>query len=1009
MSIRQSLAHIAFVAVACLITVQQEDARAAMYWGGTIKGATYGETGDAPGNAAVLEAFERHAGKQVTFINTGQQWASFDRGTMQKVIEAGAIPLVTMGSSSVTLAEVVEGKQDAQIAAWARAAREWGYPFLFRPWWEVNGAWYAWGRSPDFIPAWRHFHDIVVREGANNVTWAWIVNSIWWDPLSDPTPYYPGDEYVDWVGMDAYNWGLNPLQADRWLTPQQTIEPTLEVLERIAPGKPVCICEDASTEIGGDKPSWIREMLSTYLPHHPDIKAYLWFNWNVAQGSGNWDWPIESSTASEQAFREGIQGNTYLSRLPSLSKLQKVPIPPASGLPEPLGQAPPSSLPPDGGWSETLDMTEAGADAREPAVAFGPGDEATVAWDRFDGTNYVVQARRAGPGGSYLGPVETLSSPGVDAFRPQVAVGPDGTATVAWVQYEGSESVIYARRIGPEGVAAPEVHRLSLPGQSANQVQVASRPDGGAVVVWERYSGYQTQVQSRVISPAGVPTPTPANLSDGAQNAVEPHVVVEPDDSSIVVWTRYDGNDQVVQGRRVGTTGAPDPTTFDLSESGENAIEPALAMGADGSATVVWQRSDGADTIVQSLTLAPDGAPMDEPVSLSETGEDAVEPEVAADPAGGASVVWQRRDGPGFVVEGRSLDTDGSPSTSVYAVSDTATEAREPRIAVGPDGRGVVAWSRAEGFDSIIEARALGPSGEPSGPPRQLSAPSVDAGGPVAAAGPRAAALVAWRWFDGAFDRVQASSLGKPELRLSPFGHDFGAAADDTPTPPTEQFRIADVGGAPLTVGSVRLAGADPGQFALEDGGSCTGATINPGANCTVNVTFVPSTPGGHAAELVVATNTGSGISRLSGVGESEPSGVGGSGSGQSPARSGEIERPTIVSSRFSFGRPRLDVANGTAILPVRFPGPGTLRFGGKGIVFFSPQSRHRPWIVGGAGTLLLRLGAAGSELRRLSRLGRTKVRTLITYAPAGGVPRTESTQVLLRKKQPSSGLGTGR
>jgi Glycosyl hydrolase family 26 len=307
-----------------------------MYWGGTIKGDVYGLPSEAPTSAAVLNRFEADAGKSITFVNTGQSWVTFNSTTMDAAIEAGAIPLVTMGlDSGVTLREVIEGKQDDRIRAWARTAREFGYPFLFRPWWEMNGDWYTWGRDPEFIAAWRHFHDLVVAEGATNVTWAWVVNTIWSDPASDPAPYYPGGAYVDWVGMDAYNWGRNEIQPDRWLTAEESIQPTLEVLEQVAPGKPVCICESASTEIGEgepdeDKALWIHEMLDEYLPSEPSIKAYLWFNWNVEGGKipgRRYDWPIESTPEAEAAFREGIQSDTFLSVLPPLTPLAKVPMP----------------------------------------------------------------------------------------------------------------------------------------------------------------------------------------------------------------------------------------------------------------------------------------------------------------------------------------------------------------------------------------------------------------------------------------------------------------------------------------------------------------------------------------------------------------------------------------------------------------------------------------------------------------------------------------------------------
>ena len=320
-----------------------------MYWGALVKGDVYEMPGEAPTSAAVLERFEHDAGKRITIVNSGQSWASFDRPTMEAAIEAGAIPLVTMGlAPEVSLEEIADGDQDEEILSWARAAKEFGYPFLFRPWWEMNGSWYSWGRNPHFVAAWRHFHDLVVAAGATNVTWAWVVNTIWEEGgqmQGDPAPYYPGAEYVDWVGVDAYNWGRNPLQPDRWVRAEESIQPTLDVLEEIAPGKPVCVCESASTEIGAgganeDKALWIHEMLGEYLPSRPQIKAYLWFNWNVEQGGygsggGHWDWPIESSPPAEAAFREGIQAETFLSVLPPLAPLAKVPMPVWPPAPQP--------------------------------------------------------------------------------------------------------------------------------------------------------------------------------------------------------------------------------------------------------------------------------------------------------------------------------------------------------------------------------------------------------------------------------------------------------------------------------------------------------------------------------------------------------------------------------------------------------------------------------------------------------------------------------------------------
>jgi hypothetical protein len=317
-----------FIAVAIFGSNAPSAGATTMYWGALAAGDVYGNHGAARWDPQVWDTFERNAGKEANIMHIGLGWGNFTDAAFETIRSRGAIPLVTMGLEGTTLADVAAGNQDGVIRAWAQKARAYRFPFLFRPWWEMNGDWYPWGRDPDFVAAWRHFHDLVVAEGATNVTWAWVVNGLWDDPLSDPTPYYPGDAYVDWVGLDSYNWGESPVQDDSWETPEEVLTPTIELLERIAPGKPICICEVASTEFGGDKSGWIRDLLAEYLPQHPEVKAFLWFNWNVEAPLGRFDWQIESSDLARHAFVRGIQRNpTYRSTLPPLTPLTKVPMP----------------------------------------------------------------------------------------------------------------------------------------------------------------------------------------------------------------------------------------------------------------------------------------------------------------------------------------------------------------------------------------------------------------------------------------------------------------------------------------------------------------------------------------------------------------------------------------------------------------------------------------------------------------------------------------------------------
>ena len=72
----------------------------------------------------------------------------------------------------------------------------------------MNGYWYSWGythTSPAvFVAAWRHIVHCFRARGAQNVTWLWTINTIHKRQGSVPRPWWPGNSYVTWVGIDGY-------------------------------------------------------------------------------------------------------------------------------------------------------------------------------------------------------------------------------------------------------------------------------------------------------------------------------------------------------------------------------------------------------------------------------------------------------------------------------------------------------------------------------------------------------------------------------------------------------------------------------------------------------------------------------------------------------------------------------------------------------------------------------------------------------------------------------------
>lgn len=214
------------------------------------------------------------------------------------------------------LQTITAGDHDAEIRRWARELKAFGYEVLFRPMCEMNGDWVTWGgnvngNSPeDYIPAWRHIHDIFVEEGATNVKWVWSPNrdgSIASAQVTFDT-YYPGDAYVDYVGMNGYNWG-RLYTTPQWTSQWQMLDEVFGYSYDVAVAntdKPIVISETATTEVGGDaqnggKAEWIRDAFEQLPQRFPRVELITWFNINKET-----DWRINSSPGSLQAFRDAV-------------------------------------------------------------------------------------------------------------------------------------------------------------------------------------------------------------------------------------------------------------------------------------------------------------------------------------------------------------------------------------------------------------------------------------------------------------------------------------------------------------------------------------------------------------------------------------------------------------------------------------------------------------------------------------------------------------------------------
>ena len=179
----------------------------------------------------------------------------------------------------------------------------------------------------------------------------------------------------------------------------------------------------------------------------------------------------------------------------------------------------------------------------------------TIAWSRFDGANWIIQERRLSAAGGAVGGVNNLSATGRNAAEPRVAVDSDGRATVVWDRFDGSSFVVQARRTDSAGVPAAAIVDLSAVGRDAADPQVAISPGGVATVLWSRFDGSNFIVQRRDLLANGTLGST-QNLSVGGRTAGDPVLAWGPGGTLAMAWRRFNGGGDLVQRKTV-----PQPTS----------------------------------------------------------------------------------------------------------------------------------------------------------------------------------------------------------------------------------------------------------------------------------------------------------------------------------------------------------------------------------------------------------------------------------------------------------------
>ncbi|MFF7951473.1 glycoside hydrolase family 26 protein [Streptomyces griseorubiginosus] len=256
----------------------------------------------SPRATAPVTAFTEKAGKRPDLREYYAKWGDpFQADVNRAVWDDGQLPFLVWEPFSHTAAQIADGEQDTYIREFAGAVRDYNRPLALSFGHEMNGGWYPWGSkktgAADFARAWRHIHDLFTDEGAADVIWVWSPNVI--NPVPDVRlkPYYPGDAYVDWIGVVGYYALSGPTTFDT------LFGPTLTEIRRFS-RKPFLIAE-TGVQAGERKPAQIADLFAG-VRARADMLGLVWFNLKKEA-----DWRIDSGPLSLAAFKKAAADDSF--------------------------------------------------------------------------------------------------------------------------------------------------------------------------------------------------------------------------------------------------------------------------------------------------------------------------------------------------------------------------------------------------------------------------------------------------------------------------------------------------------------------------------------------------------------------------------------------------------------------------------------------------------------------------------------------------------------------------
>jgi len=196
---------------------------------------------------------------------------------------------------------------------------------------EMNGRWTAYHQSPsEYRKKFKLVHD-VMRRHAPNVVMVWCPYCLPKDSIPD---YYPGDDAVDWVGINMYNVTFHNNNLNSGCEAEHPCDMLDTVYDRYASRKPIMVCEYGATHMAACKPTAVPDFacrkIGTFynaLPAiYPRVKCVNYFDSNTLQFAADLafnDYSVTDNPEVRAAYSMAVSSSYFLD-----APLQDKPAPP---------------------------------------------------------------------------------------------------------------------------------------------------------------------------------------------------------------------------------------------------------------------------------------------------------------------------------------------------------------------------------------------------------------------------------------------------------------------------------------------------------------------------------------------------------------------------------------------------------------------------------------------------------------------------------------------------------